>query len=201
MQKKEKEIVNKAQELFFTYGFKSITMDDIASSLGASKKTLYCYFNNKADLVDRVIQNFIQGQKENFCSHPDPETNAIDQLHSIYSKTCSHLKEVNRSAAFDLQKFFPGSYKVFEKYKKEFVFNQVLQNLKHGISQGLYRKDINKEIIATFYVERLEIIMNPDIFSLMEYSFNEILREIFIYHIRGIASNKGIEYLENHVKF
>ena len=56
----EQRIVEKAQELFFRYGLKSVTMDDIASNLGASKKTIYQYFKDKDHLVDAVVQREIE---------------------------------------------------------------------------------------------------------------------------------------------
>ena len=48
------KILEKSNELFLNLGFKSVTMDEIASSLGVSKKTIYKYFTNKTELVDTV---------------------------------------------------------------------------------------------------------------------------------------------------
>ena len=46
------KIIHNASELFITYGFKSVTMDDIANKLGISKKTIYQHFENKTKLVE-----------------------------------------------------------------------------------------------------------------------------------------------------
>ena len=50
----KEKIIQKSTELFLTLGFKSVTMDDIASEMGISKKTIYVHFKNKTKLVEAV---------------------------------------------------------------------------------------------------------------------------------------------------
>ena len=54
----EEKILQIAQKLFLTYGFKTVTMDDIATELSISKKTIYNFFPNKNKLVDIVENKF-----------------------------------------------------------------------------------------------------------------------------------------------
>ncbi|MCB0509746.1 MAG: TetR/AcrR family transcriptional regulator, partial [Bacteroidetes bacterium] len=73
----KKQILSKAEELFFKLGVKSITMDDISRELGISKKTLYLYVDNKADLVNKtLLRHFEKERKDTICLTDDSQ-NAI----------------------------------------------------------------------------------------------------------------------------
>lgn len=77
------EILQKSTEMFLDLGFKSVTMDDISSEMGMSKKTLYSYFKNKEELITEVtlaISNTICGGIDNICS---TSTNPIEELYDI----------------------------------------------------------------------------------------------------------------------
>ncbi|MEM1220215.1 MAG: helix-turn-helix domain-containing protein, partial [Bacteroidota bacterium] len=47
----ERDILSRSKRLFLRYGIRSVTMDDISKEMGISKKTLYQYVDNKADLI------------------------------------------------------------------------------------------------------------------------------------------------------
>ncbi len=198
MEEKAEEILNKTNELFLSYGIKSITMDEVAARLGISKKTLYHFVQNKSDLVYQTISYFIEGQKQEITTINNENLNSIDELARIYQRICFHLSEMNPNVFFDLQRFFPESWDVYIKYKWGFMFDHIMNNLEKGIGEGFYRKDLNKRIIAKYYVARIDIFLDKDIFSPREYSYKDILKELLIYHLRGIATHQGIYYLENH---
>ena len=199
MDQKAKEVLDFTINLFLTYGFKSITMDEIATAQGISKKTLYQYVENKNDLVKKAISHFIEKQKKETLEIQAENLNAIDEILKIYNRTCLNLQEMNPNAGHELQKHYPEAWNIFLDYKSNFIYQNVLENFDKGISEGLYRTDFDKKIIATYYVARIDIFMDKNLFSPQEYSYKTILMELFKYHIRGVGSDKGIKYLENHV--
>lgn len=199
MDPKASEIYSQSLKMFLTYGFRSITMDEVAINQGISKKTLYQYVTNKADLVEKVIEYFTEQQKSDVNEIQKKGLNAVDELLEIYQHTCMHLQEINPHVGFELKKHYPRAWEGFLAYKNQFIYQHVIENMGKGIEEELYRNDFDQKIIATYYVARFDIFLDKDLFSPQEYSYKTILEELFKYHIRGIASNKGIEYLDKSV--
>lgn len=196
----QQNILKSAQSMFFTYGFKRITMDEVAQKVGISKKTLYQYHPNKQELVKATVANFINQQRAKVEAIHREEINAIDELQKIYETTCHHLTEINPGSGLELQRYFPESWEVFQEHKKNFMYHHIYQNLEKGIKEGLYREDFDLQIIASYYIARIDLILDAQLFPPSKFSFQQILKEFFIYHIRGIASHKGLNYLENHTQ-
>ena len=110
------------------------------------------------------------------------------------------LQNVQPAVMYDLQHHYPEAWKVMEDHKKCFVFDKVKANITSGINQGLYRENVNPEIIASIYIIMINKLFDTDLFPSNKYKFSDIHKEIARYHIRGIASKKGIEYLQKQFK-
>ena len=76
----KERILQKAEEMFFRYGVKSITMDDIARELGISKKTIYLHFPDKDELVVQVVGREMEKDKCEYEELDNSEANAIEKL-------------------------------------------------------------------------------------------------------------------------
>lgn len=195
-----KNILLKVRELYLKYGIKSITMDDVASELGISKKTLYQYVTDKDDLVGKFIDNEIALRKEEICKCFNIGFNAIEELVEISVFMNKIMRDQNPATEYDLKKYYPQHYQKIVKTRREGIYNYILLNLKKGIKEGLYRKDLNEEIIAKLYLSRAESIHINDLFTIEEYTSIKLFVELLTYHIRGIATEKGIIVLEKKIK-
>lgn len=193
---KQEKILLGSLELFMKYGIRSVSMDDIARELGVSKKTLYHYFANKADLLAKILELHEKESLNCFKDNANSELNAIDELLEISRKISDDLKKYNPSALFDLQKYYPEIINpVFER-RKTAIHNFTAENLKRGIRQGLYRHDLDIEIVSQLYIKKLEGV-HEFIFANNEfYTFNKIFNVMFDNHIRGIANTQGLIYYE-----
>jgi AcrR family transcriptional regulator len=190
------ELIGKISELFLKYGVKSVTMDDIARELGISKKTLYLYFTDKKDVVMKFIEYSISNQACNIKEKSEVTgENAIDTLLNVSQILISAQNKVNPNVNYDLQKYYPEAWEKIKGFRQERLFNRIRMNIVQGISEGIYRDDFNIEVICHLYVLHIEksyteLLNNTDI------KFDELLRTLFMYHIRGISSKAGIEYIE-----
>ncbi len=195
---KDRNILLEVKKLIFQYGIKSLTMDDISQHLGISKKTLYLEVENKADLIDKLIEQVINDQEIEFCEVTDqPGLNAIDELLEIYRCNAVMAKAMNPSLLYELKKYYPASYERLDQFRWGFAFKSIIGNLEKGISNGLYRPDLNIQIVARLYTSRILEIFNSGLFPPDQFPPALILREMFTYHIRGIASTEGIHYLDH----
>ncbi|APZ45748.1 TetR family transcriptional regulator [Polaribacter reichenbachii] len=196
----KEKIIEKSNELFLNLGFKSVTMDEIASSLGVSKKTIYKYFKNKTDLVASVTEyifNNISSGINQICSL---NKNPIEEVFDIKRFIMSNLKDEKSSPQYQLQKYYPKIFASIRQKQFEIMQVCVIQNLNDGIQQGLYRKEIDVEFISRIYFNGMISIKDKELFPLQNYSMNTLMNYYLEYHIRGICTEKGLQQLENQLK-
>ncbi len=199
MDQKKQEILMQTAAVFMRYGMKSVNMDDVARELSISKKTLYKYVKDKNDLVKQCMESFCAMERYECQRCKQDSENAIDELLLITEAAGRHLKNIHPSIHYDLEKYYLEGWKVFKKHKEEFIYGEVLQNLKQGIDEGLYRDNINPEIIAKLYTMKIDVVFDAAIFPPSQYTFYDIHIEMIRYHIRGIASDEGIKYLQKRL--
>jgi hypothetical protein len=200
MNEELKAILVKVRELYMKYGIKSITMDDVARELGISKKTLYQFVDDKDDLVGKFIDNEILLRQEEICKCFGIGLNAIDELFEISIFMNRLIRDQNPVTDYDLKKYYPVHYQKTIKARREGIYSYILLNLKKGIREGLYRKDMNNDVIAKLYLWRSEDTGITSLFSSEEFTSVKLFVELLNYHIRGIATEKGIIVLEKKIK-
>ena len=198
MKKKEK-IINGALELFIRNGVKSMNMDEVATNLGISKKTLYVYFNNKQDLVQNCFQKHYDLVSEMINTSAAQFENAIDELFAIDDSCSLVMKQTNPYLLGELKRYYPNTWALIEQLKQKVLFDILKNNLNKGIEQEIYRNEIDVNIIAKLMISRIDALINDELFPLTQYDFRTLLRENRIYHIRGIATYKGVNYLEQKI--
>lgn len=193
-------ILSESLRLFMKYGIRSISMDDIAKELGISKKTIYQYVANKTELVEKVLA-YMAEQEKIVCMDGDrSKMNAIDILLAVSRNVSRQLKEFNPINAFELQKYYPVIFREFVIRKRDHVFMQIKQNFEQGIAEGLYRDDLNIELVARLYIQKLEDVHNREFLESVNFGFEKVFEVMFDNHIRGIANAEGLAYYENQIK-
>jgi TetR/AcrR family transcriptional regulator, cholesterol catabolism regulator len=174
-------------------------MDDICHEMGISKKTLYQYVGNKADLIAKTLDFIVEDAVTAMGEAYQSGHNAIDQLLIVSQKVCANMQHFNPAVTYDLQKYYNNVYRKFNKEKREIIYNQVVKNMKQGIEEGLYRDDLPVELVSQLYAQRLEYINDPEFLLSEDFSFNSMFMVMFDNHIRGISNTKGLEYYEKQL--
>lgn len=196
MDEKREQILIKSTELFLKLGIRNISMDDICREMGISKKTLYAYFENKSDLLEHIIKFTHERDHSKFMECKDSNLNAIDKLLKVSKMVSENIKVYNPTILYELEKYYPSLYQKFTNEKKEHVYQNVLSNIIQGKAEGLYRDDLNEEVVAMLYIQKLIGLQTEEFKLMKEYSLEKLFEVMFENHIRGIANQKGIEYLE-----
>jgi TetR/AcrR family transcriptional regulator, cholesterol catabolism regulator len=195
-----KNILLKVRELYTKYGIKSITMDDVATDLGISKKTLYQFVTDKDDLVGKFIDMEIELKQEEINKCFNVRYNAIEELFEISVFMKQMMRDQNPVTEHDLKKYYPHHYQKIVKTRREGIYHYLLMNLIKGKEEGLYRKNMDEKIIAKLYLARSENIHFSELFSVEEFTSDKLFLELVIYHIRGIATDEGLIVLEQKLK-
>jgi len=177
------------------YGIKSVSMDDLSSKLGISKKTLYQVVDNKKDLVMKVIENHIELQNQEMAQIQEGNHEAIEEMLHFARYIIHLLKNLKPGVTYDLQKYYPEAWNKIEELHKTTIRTIITTNIKKGIKEGVYRKNVNPDIISKLYVAQALQITDERLFPLKIFKMEDLIREFMSYHFYGIASLQGFKKL------
>ncbi|WP_372935169.1 TetR/AcrR family transcriptional regulator [Seonamhaeicola sp.] len=193
------KIIHKAGELFLNYGFKSITMDDIANNLGISKKTIYVHFSNKTKLIQATTMRLFESISNGIACICELNKNPIEEIYSIKQFVMEHLKNEKSSPQYQLQKYYPKIYNSLKNKQFDVMLGCVKKNLERGVAEGLYRENINIDFISRMYFNSMTIIKDNNLFPKDKFTMPMLMDNYIEYHLRGICTHKGLEILNDHI--
>lgn len=194
----QKRILLKADELFCKYGFRAITIDEICTALGISKKTLYQFFEDKDALVDAVMMAHFE---KNHCECTQASINAknaVDEIFIMMSRMDEQFRTLNPIVLHDLKKFHYKTFQKFEQHKQNNILQMIVVNLKRGIDEGIYRDDFNIEIVARFRMACIWIPFDTETFPTNKYSLAQVFHEVFELFLYGLVNTKGFKLIEKY---
>jgi len=163
------KILHKAVEVLPMYGVKSVTMDDLAHRLSMSKKTIYQHFKDKSTLVDAVVDEILQKDLNALESIKTQSTDALEEVYLISLMLREMLSNMDASVLFDLKKYYPSAYEKFNCHKEVNIKSSFEENLKQGVKQGVFREDIDIDILSKLKMHTMEWSLDPDVFSPKDY--------------------------------
>lgn len=176
-------------------------MDDVAKELGMSKKTIYQFVENKAELVKLTMEQYLAEERTQLEAILKTSKNSVDEMIQMVVYFFNQVREFNPSALNDLQKYYPETWAIYNEYRFDFMLRMLTKNMEDGIEQGLYRNDLNSNTIAKIYIGTIDVLINQQFFPIKKYVFIDTYKEYLNYHLRGIVSAKGLKYLEQHNLF
>ncbi len=195
----QERILNKGDELFRRYGIRSITMDDIAKQLGVSKKTIYQHYPDKDELVIAVTKLNISrhfDEVENCCGPAAHD--AISELLAVNSSVGEMIRSFNPIMFYDLQKYHPKGWIEFREFRNKYVLNKIVDNMNRGIREGVYRDDINIEILSRMRLEQVDMTFNYEIYPPTDFQFNVVMEELTVHFLRGLVNEKGMKLINQY---
>jgi len=197
-------IRQKADELFMRYGLRSVSMDDIANSLGISKKTIYQFYADKNELVDAVLAEILDENKKNCDADRKEAQNAAQEVFLSMDRIEQLFHDMHPSLIYDMQKYHPQAFARFLKHKNEYLYNIIRKNLERGIQEELYRPEVDIEIMTRFRIESMMIPFNPEFYSRPKHNLAGVEQQLIEHYLFGLASLKGhkliLKYQQDRLK-
>jgi AcrR family transcriptional regulator len=191
-------IIQQAGRVFFQYGVKSTSMDEVASSLGISKRTIYENFRDKEDLLLSYLKQVCEDRKK-----------AVQELMERFDNVVEvflNIMEIHKTATFANIKFYEDIYRYYpnvdaflkeESHKANEFF---VQFLKKGVEQGVIRENLNIEVVAFLVEESTSIYMRASHIDKFPFSFSELISTVMVNFIRGISTEKGIKIVDKYLE-
>ena len=189
------KIIHKACELFLQLGFKSVTMDDLAESLGISKKTIYSHFSNKTDLVEACTGHLFETISQGIDCICREGLNPIEELYEIKKYAMLHLKNEKSSPQYQLKKYYPRVHASLKQKQYDMMQSCVLVNINRGMELGIYRPNLNPEFVSRIYFTGVTALKDDSLFPRDSFPMFSLMDQYLEYHLRGIVTLKGRKIL------
>lgn len=166
-------------------------MDELASDLGISKKTLYKHFSSKERLVSESLKYFLNDIRMDIEKYIDENPNEDEPLTTIiyiYKKGLMVYHNLNPFFLKSLNKYYPKAYQIYTDLKKDIVWNIACPLLQKAQTLEQIRPNVKVELVCTLFLSRMdEIVYSQDnLFS--EFSIKELLDHIIINNLRGLLT-------------
>lgn len=191
-------ILKGAEELFFKFGIKSVTMDDIAKHLGISKKTIYQFYSDKNEIVETLMQYSLKQDECEFQQIQAESANMIDEVMKMMTHISSMFAKVNPNIFYDLQKYHPKAWAQFKVFKQECMAKMIETSIERGKKEGLVRADINSKVLSRMRIEQVEMGLNPEIFPQTEFKIVDVQLALIDHFLHGICTFKGHKLINKY---
>jgi AcrR family transcriptional regulator len=196
--KMKERILFASQELFLKYGIRSISMDDIAKHLAISKKTIYEFFKDKDELVQVIMLKELNKNRCDFKKIGKASANVIEEFFEMMQHASEMFGKINPSVFYDLQKYHPEAWNLFQEFKRNYILKIVEGLLKKGIKQGYIRPDIRPEILARMRIAQIDMGFNPDIFPSGKFTVTEVQMAMLEHFLYGICTLRGYKLINKY---
>ena len=193
----KERILKQAEQLFIQFGYSKVTMDEIAASLGMSKKTLYKFFPGKEALVKEMITSMKCAIDEHIdYVWSNKELHFMEKLKSVMNYLGKHTSKLQGPLLEDLHKNIPEVWQEIHDLRKTNAVNRFTAFINEGIKTGVFRKDLDRQLIVLFYLHAIQGVINPETLSQLPYSANQVFDAIIRIIFEGIMTEEGRkEYL------
>jgi len=155
-------IIKRSQKLFFEQGYKKVTVDDIASSLTISKKTIYKYFSSKREILEETFEDYKENISRDINEILDKTNLSFpEKLKQVLSSIGVHLGGMNSLLFKDIQDYVPELWEKIHLYKYEAAFVRFNKLIEEGRKNGHIKRDINRGVVVALYASAIENLLDP----------------------------------------
>jgi hypothetical protein len=192
------KILQGAEDLIFKYGIKNITMDDIARHLSMSKKTIYKFYKEKDEIVHSLMHLSIEKDKCRFKKIYDSSHNVVAEGFEMMKEMREIFSKINPIVFHELNKYYPETWKEFQKFKNGFIQEMVERSLINGQKDGYIRNDIDTKLMAKLRVENIEMTLNGALFTTERPNLIDTQMAITEHFLYGVCTLKGHKLINKY---
>lgn len=195
-QELREKIIELASRLFAQQGIRSVTMDEIATKFGISKRTLYEVFSDKETLLIECIRHDITQEEAYMRKQLSATNNVMEVLLKRYQRSIARFHATNKKFFEDIQKY-PRAYEYLKNGNNR-TTEEAVNFFKEGVRQGYFREDINFAIAGQLVRAQIDMLMESDLCK--TFSFLDVYDSIMFTFLRGISTPKGAAELETFIQ-
>jgi AcrR family transcriptional regulator len=187
----ETRIIEAATNRFMDTGFNKVTMDEIASDVGMSKKTVYKFFPSKEALLKIVVSAHTRNIEREVHEIVHSEKPMDEKLIALLAIVGKVVRKMSRPFMADVQRFAPTLWREIEIFRREKVLSQLLQMFKQAKKEGSFREDVDPDLFFLVMMTTIQGIMNPQVLSQQPFSAEAAFRGIFKILYSGVLTDEA----------
>ena len=197
----KKRILDTAREQFCSLGFTKVTIDEIASKIGMSKKTIYKYFPSKDDLVRETTETTLH-EVELCCKSIVENTNLdiVEKLRQMMTHAALHISKMGKPLIEDLEKNAPQIWKQIADFRFKRINEDFGKLLQEGVHKGIFRNDIDQQLILLIYNNVIKNIISPEVLSQLPFTATQVYETIVKVIFEGILTETGRKHKLTPIK-
>ena len=191
--KKYIDILTSAKDLFWKYGFKRISVEEVCSKAGVSKRTFYKYFSNKIELAKIIFSKVAEESEQKLKQVLKEDSSASEKIHKIF---LIKVEGSNNISPEFLQDFYLGTEPELKTYVDERIkkaWDAILDDIRTAQEAGVFRKNIKPEFMIKVQNKFIEMLEDDAIASMYD-SRQELILEfvnLMLYGISPIDKNEN----------
>lgn len=192
----KEKIISFCQDRFMKEGFARITVDEISTDLGISKKTFYKYFSSKEDAAQQIMERIMGGVRGNIDRILMSNKNAVEKLSEIISTLATNVSRLTPVMGQDIKKRLPQFWKHIEEFRRQRISDVFSRLIGQGVSEGTMRPDMNKRVFLMCVLSAIDGIMQPHVLADESFSISDAISEIMSIFFLGALTSQGKEQFE-----
>jgi AcrR family transcriptional regulator len=193
-------IIEEAAGMFRTYGIRSVTMDMLANQMGISKRTIYEVFHDKDELLQGVLVWMRDRQSLLINKIMDESDNVIEAIFKIIDRMMDHFQNMSPAFQLDIRRFHHELFRDMNENAEMPYYRNNAEIINRGIKEGVFRDDINVEIITKWMFEVVKLVNDRELFPPEDFPSKDVLANVYINFLRGISTVKGLELINRYEK-
>lgn len=194
-------IIEEAREQFMKYGYSRMRMDDLAQSLGMSKKTLYQHFEGKQELCEAVTDHIFTNHKCGITMiMEEKDLDFISRLRKISIFISANAMQMTNDILVDFKRNVPQIWKKVEEFRKKSIHHDFKQLIQKGIEEKVFRNDLNVDVVIAMYYGSINYIISPENLQNANYNSTEAFNTIFRIVMEGMMTEEARKEFANVFK-
>ncbi len=190
------KILQQAEQAFLRYGLRTVTMSDLAAGMGMSKKTLYRHFAGKEELVCAVVRSFLEREHRQMQQNSREARHAIEEMFFVAGHVIGLFRRLSPNVMLEVRKYYASAWDLIEGLHFTRIRELIAGNLKRGMREGLYRKEIDPLVLSRLYIRLTDSLVDEQLFPLSDFERTDLFHQFIAYHMYGIVSHEGRRLLE-----
>nr|WP_282434327.1 TetR/AcrR family transcriptional regulator [Pelotomaculum sp. FP] len=176
------------RELASVQGFSRVTVDDLATRTGISKRTIYRYFRSKEEIIVAVMEDLMHGIEKDTRMAVEASGHPVDKITGAIGVVLRNIRQIQPLVLHDVQKHFPQLWERVEQFRAEKI-QQIFEELLAGDGQDCFRK-VNPKIFTAALLACIRAVVNPNFIMENNLSPEETIRSLFDIFMNGIITEE-----------
>ena len=169
-------------------------MDDIATTLGISKRTIYEIYSNKEELLlDGIMREDKARKLDSQLYAQDKSHTVMDLIFHIYNREMADMASTNPLFFSELSKYSRVVRYLTNKTEKN--HKEALDFVKRGIEEGYFVRFFDYNVVLNFISFSSKLMMGERMFQ--KYDVNHLFTNVAVLFLRGFCTQKGVEFIDS----